>query len=99
MSSSERKIKKFSDFSMQKPSCYRVSNLLAITGEYKTGLFSKKKKFEIIFYYTPVKGTIMHISANVDADFYPFKIYDNISKVRDWVKLNNYEVVIDKKRI
>ncbi len=83
---------------MQKPSCYKVSNLLAITGEHKPGFFAKKRKFEIIIYYTPLKGRIMDINAiDIDPSFFPFKNGDNISLVRDWVKLYNYNIVIDKK--
>jgi len=100
MSSGERKIKNFKDFSMDKPTYYKMLNQLVIIGEYKKpGFFSKKKKFEITIYYTPMKGKIMNIiSDNTDIDT-PFKQGESISLVRDWVKSNNYEITIDKKRL
>lgn len=99
MSSEQRKIKSFKDFSMQKPTYYKMLNQLVIVGEYKPGFFSSKKSFELIIYYTPLKGKIMDIiSDNTDFDT-PFKQGDSISDVREWIKKNNYQIRMDKKKI
>jgi hypothetical protein len=97
--SAERKIKNFKDYSMQKPTYYKMLNKLVITGEHKYGFFSKKKPFEIIIYYTPLKGKIMDIFSNNSEIELPFKQGDNISIVREWYKFNNYHITLDKKKI
>lgn len=98
MSSGERKIKSFKDFSMIKPSYYNMLNKLVVVGEYKPGFFFSKKKFNVTVYYTPLKGKIMDIISDDTMDV-PFNKGDNISVVREWVASNNYEITIDKKKI
>ena len=95
---SDRKIKNFNQFSMERPQYYKILNQLVVIGEYRLGFFSRKKKFSVTIYYTPIKQKILSIISNNIEDL-PFKRGDNISAVRDWVKANNYEVTIDKKKI
>jgi hypothetical protein len=99
MSSGERKIKSFKDFSMIKPSYYNMLNRLVVVGEFKPGIFSRKRKFSLTVYYTPMKGKIMDIISDESNLDLPFNKGDNISVVREWVVSNNYEITIDKKKI
>jgi hypothetical protein len=96
---SQRKIKNYSDFSMQNPSYYKLLNKLVISGEYKPGFLYKKRKFEMTFFYSPVKGIIIHlIPTDIDEDFYPFRRGSNISEVLDWVKSNGHKIEVDHKK-
>lgn len=99
MSSGERKIKNFKDFSMIKPSYYNMLNKLVVIGEHKPGFFSKKRKFSLTIFYTPLKGKIMDLISDDTHLDPPFTKGDNISVVRDWVASNRYEITIDKKKI
>lgn len=100
MSDSGRKIKNFSNFKMGDPSYYKMLNKLVISGEHTPFIFSKKEKFEITIFYTPLKGKIMDIKLNNIEQFdFPFFKGDNISVIREWIKKNGYKVSIDKKRI
>lgn len=98
MDSGDRKIKSFKDFSMIKPSYYNMLNKLVVVGEYRPGFFFAKKKFSIIVYYTPMKKKIIDIITD-DVINMPFKRGDNISVVREWIKSNNYEITVDKKKV
>ena len=97
---SDRKVKTYKDFmGSEKPSYFRMLNQMVIEGEYKPGFLSKKRKFEMIVYYTPMKGKIMDIVTNMDSYFYEFRQGSNISEVSDWVKKNGYTITMNKKKI
>ena len=97
---SDRKIKSYKDFmGAEKPSYFRMLNQMVIVGEYKPGFLSRRRKFEMMVYYTPMKGKIMDIVTDIDPFFYEFRQGGNISEVKDWVSKNGYTITMDKKKI
>ena len=55
---SDRKIKGFNEF-MNNSRLHKSLDMTVISGVIKTGFFSKKKKFELFIYHTPVKHKVV----------------------------------------
>lgn len=94
------RIKRYNEF-MPKKGYMRMMSQIEISGEIKTGLFSRSKGFELQVYFTPFKKRIVNIISN-EIDLrelsLPFSIGDDIEEVKNWVKENNYEIVVEINR-
>lgn len=94
--SHNNRIKRFGNF-IPKRKYSKMLNQIFIEGKTGKTLFSKSKDFEMIVYFTPLKGIILDIiiegttlldkKLNID-----FKIGDNIDKALEWVSKNNHTI-------
>jgi hypothetical protein len=98
MEDENSKIKKFKDF-MPKRGLRRMMSMIEVSGTIKSGFFSKKKKFEMQVYFTPLREKIYEITSDdINIDKLPFKTGDNIDVVRKWINENNHEIIVEINR-
>jgi hypothetical protein len=100
MEEGSRKIKKFGEF-MPRRGLIRMMDQIEVSGKVKRGFLSRPIKFELQVFFTPVKKIIMDIvpnGINLNDLKLTFERGDHIDKLREWVKENNHEIIIEINR-
>lgn len=86
---------------MPKKGFMRMMSQIEVSGTIKRGFFSRSRNFELQVYFTPVKKIIVDIvptGISIDDLKLTFERGDHIDKLREWVKENNYKIVVEINR-
>ena len=100
MEEGSRKTKRYSEF-MPKKGFMRMMDQIEVSGTIKRGFLSRPRAFELQVYFTPMKKRIVDIvptGVSIDDLKLTFERGDHIDKLREWVKENNYKIVVEINR-